>query len=102
METLLSKFQSEWKSKNEFEIDDVHALEDCLGSYNVFLNGISNEPCHPDSYMTIVDFANLKKAIKEIDAPKSLMELAINYWITNPNNQPPLRLVALTLERGLV
>jgi hypothetical protein len=85
------------KVKNKVELDDedVYGIEDCLSSYDVFYNGISGKPCHSDSYMTCVAFDKLDIAIKELDLPEIAVRYAIDYWLNNPNCQPPSKIVAI-------
>ena len=45
-------------------ISEQLIIEDYLSDCNVFENGISGEPCHSDSYMTIVNPDNLMKALE--------------------------------------
>ena len=82
--------------------DDILAVEDSLQEGSVFLNGISGKPCHSDSYMTVVDFNKLNEWFAKGLFTKEQLLPCIDYWKTNANMQPPLRLVALTLARKLV
>lgn len=80
----------------------TYVLEDFLQHNAVFTDGRGNKR-HSGSYGTIVEFAALDAALKHLDdkyhPEASDWEPAIRYWLTNPNNQPPLRLVALTIAR---
>lgn len=38
-------------------------IEDYLQDHGVFVNGISGKQAHSDSYMTVVDFKQLDKAL---------------------------------------
>lgn len=44
--------------------DEQLEIEDYLQEQGVFKNGISGKRAHSDSYMTVVDFENLDKALK--------------------------------------
>ena len=74
-------------------------IEDYLQSKNVFLNGITNKPAHSDSYMTIVDYNNLDEVLQDNPYNLSSWKEAIEYWLTNENMQPPLKLVAKAAQR---
>jgi hypothetical protein len=87
---------------NEFNVyDTTMEIEDHLQAHGVFRNGFSGQPCHSDSYMTLVDFPSLEAAFAtSVFSPKNWRD-ACEYWLTNENMQPPLRLVAHTLTRKL-
>lgn len=79
----------------------IAEIEDHLQSHHVFLNGISKQPCHSDSYLTTVSFDALDRAWEAGGFSSQDWSQAIEYWLTNENMQPPLRLVALTLKRKM-
>ena len=79
----------------------TNEIEDYLQDKNVFESGINGRPCHSDSYMTVVNFANLDKAFNESSFTNQQWEDAVEEWTTNPNNQPPLKIVGKTLFRKL-
>ena len=85
--------------------DDIMRVEDSLQEAGIFVNGMTGRTCHSDSYMTAVEYPKLDawfaawKVNRNFE--KGLIEHCIAYWKTNPNMQPPLRLVAMTLERYL-
>lgn len=81
--------------------DMVMEIEDHLQSHGVFRNGFDGKPCHSDSYMTLVDFPSLDAAFAVSEYNPEEWRYACNYWLTNENMQPPLRLVARTLMRKL-
>ncbi len=82
--------------------DDILEIEDSLQEFEVFTNGFSGKPCHSDSYMTLVDFNKLDRALDHIMAKfPERMQDCVEYWTTSQNMQPPLRLVGLTLKRRL-
>lgn len=89
------------KDKLEFDFDNWMEVEDSLQESHVFLNGIRGTPCHSDSYMTVVSFDALWEWYKTQTFSKELLQSCVNYWSTNPNMQPPLRMVAKFLERKL-
>lgn len=76
-------------------------IEDHLQANHVFKNGFSGQPCHSDSYMTLVDFAALDAAFAKSEFSAENWKYACEYWNTNENMQPPLRLVGLTIARKL-
>lgn len=55
-------------------------IEDYLQSKNVFLNGLNDKPAHMDSYMTVIDYENLKKALEESKFTKEQWESCIPEW----------------------
>lgn len=81
--------------------EQILEIEDYLQENKVFLNGISGRPCHSDSYMTIVDPEALDKAIANSDVDKETIKEAIEYWSTDPNNQPPLKIVSILWKAKL-
>jgi len=80
------------------EIENVWAVEDSLQAAGVFRNGIRDTPAHSDSYMTIVSFTHLEEWIKKQTFPKELLAQCVEYWTTNVNQQPPLKLVGYYLK----
>ncbi len=85
--------------QNHWEL--LMALEDHLQANHVFKNGFDGRPCHSDSYMTIVDFAALDAAFAKSEFSADDWKVGCEYWLTNENMQPPLRLVGHTIERKL-
>lgn len=82
--------------------NQIMAVEDSLQTAGVFYNGFTGRRnCHSDSYGTCVDFAKLAEWQAGTPFPPEQLATCIEYWLGNPNYQPPLRLVALTLKRGL-
>ena len=83
--------------------DDIMAVEDSLQEAAVFYNGMRGpgHTCHSDSYMTCVDFEKLEKWYAKGLFSKEQLEYCIEYWTTNPNMQPPLKLVAFTVSRWM-
>lgn len=80
----------------------IMEVEDSLQNADVFYNGFTGRRnCHSDSYGTCVDFATLEQwRVKAAFTAERVLE-CVNYWLGNENMQPPLRLVALTLQRKL-
>lgn len=74
--------------------DQILEVEDSLRDANVFINGISGKPSHSDSYMTIVDFAKLEEWFAKKEFTNDQLKYCVEYWSTNSNNQPPLKLVS--------
>lgn len=77
----------------------VLEIEDMLSEYNVFVNGLSGKPAHSDSYMTVIEPANLFKCLDENkDVPwKAFAE----HTLENPNSQPPLKILSVFVLREL-
>ena len=77
-------------------------IEDFFQHNAIFING-RGQTCHSDSYGTIVDFSALEKSLtllnEEFSPTKEDWIFHLSYWLGNPNMQPPLRLVALTIAR---
>lgn len=83
------------------ECAKIMEIEDFLQLQGVFVNGLSGRPCHSDSYLTTVKFDALDAAFSAATFTKEEWLEAIEYWTTNPNMQPPLRLVAFTIQTKL-
>lgn len=79
--------------------EDILEIEDYLQENKVFVNGITGRTCHSDSYMTIVEFKALDQALSDSKFSKERWAESVEYWLTNPNMQPPLRLVAFQVCR---
>jgi hypothetical protein len=75
------------------------AMEDFLQHNAVFYNLLSGNTCHSDSYMTGVAYGNLKTALDALDEQFSPTAddwyPLVEEWLCNPNQQPPLRFVAI-------
>ena len=78
-------------------------MEDMFQGGHVFKNGIKGTPCHSDSYMTLVDYANLEATINILNGEYHLTKEEwfphVERWITNLNSQPPFMLVAFEICR---
>jgi len=89
-----------------WKIVSTEAIEGFLQHNEVFKNGIRNTPCHMDSYMTIVDFNALDTAldilIEEYNPSEKEWNNIVNAWLSNPNNQPPAKLIALYINRKII
>jgi hypothetical protein len=86
--------------------EDTAALEDWLWERRVFLNGLRGTPAHPDSWMTVVDPPALTAALDELEqkhrpTPEEWQSIARKI-LDNPNQGPPMRLVACELEMRAV
>lgn len=75
-------------------------VEDYLQDNNVFINAMSNKPCHSDSYMTVVDY---DKLIECFPGPYAVdkWQTMVDYWLGIETHIPALKLVALELTRQL-
>ncbi len=76
----------------------VNEIEDFLSENEVFLNAISGEPSHSDSYMTVVDFGALRTVLKKNTFKKEDWLLAIECW-KRQNVVPTLKVLGKTVER---
>jgi hypothetical protein len=85
----------------EYEWTHIMEVEDSLQEAGIFRNGIRDTPCHSDSYMTLVCYRRLDQWMPAQTFPRDLLDYCIQYWSTNPNMQPPLRIVAASLKRFL-
>lgn len=78
-------------------------MEDFLQHNGVFFNPMKNCTCHSDSYMTCVSYANMDFALdllEETYHPTAAEWMdCLKYWMTNPNCQPPIRIVAAEIMR---
>lgn len=95
-----------WPNKptiEEFGGDSPLLLLDMFQGGHCFLNGIKNIPCHPDSYMTVLDYDAVDRAFKiiqhEFSLPKEKWIAFCDYWINHINKQPITCLLGLYLRR---
>lgn len=82
----------------ETSFDAILEVEDSLQEHGIFRSMVDDSPRHQDSYGTLVDFVRLTKWKAEHKFTPEVIAACLNYWQTNPNMQPPLRLIGLTLE----
>lgn len=83
--------------------DEIMEVEDSLQLAGVFRNGLQPEQtAHSDSYMTIVEYPILNEWLKTQPFTPERLADCVDYWLTNPNMQPPLRLVAKAVQRHLL
>jgi hypothetical protein len=79
------------------------ALEDFLQHNCVFYNLLNGRPCHSDSYMTGVAYGNLTGALallRDTYSPTpEEMQRHSKLWLEGLNTQPPLRQVAVIIQR---
>lgn len=87
----------------DFEGDFSLLLLDLFQDGHCFLNGFQNAPCHPDSYMTILDYAAVDKAFKiiqdEYNLPKEKWLAFCDFWVDHINKQPITCLLGLHIRR---
>ena len=76
--------------------DDIMTVEDHLQEAGVFYNGLRGEEatCHMDSYMTCVNFDKCFKIFESNPFTMEQLEACIDYWQSNSNCQPPIKIVA--------
>ena len=78
-------------------------IEDFLQDSMVFVSGFDpTRRAHSDSYMTIVEFPALDRALATDQFTREEWLAAAEYWTTNENMQPPLKLVGLITKRKFV
>jgi hypothetical protein len=85
-------FNSKWK------LASTLCIEDFLQHNEVFQNGMSGQSCNMDSYMTIVNYKALDRAIKILEEhynpTKEEWGNVCNSWLLGINTQPPAKIVA--------
>lgn len=83
--------------------DNSLLLLDLFQNGHCFLNGIRNTPCHPDSYMTVLDYDAVDKTFKiiqdEYSLPKEKWIGFCDFWLNHTNRQPITCLLGLHLRR---
>lgn len=83
--------------------DNSLLLLDLFQGGHCFLNGIKNTPCHPDSYMTVLDYDAVDKTFKiiqdEYSLPKEKWIGFCDFWLNHTNRQPITCLLGLHLRR---
>jgi hypothetical protein len=83
-------------------MEDMGALEDFLQHNKVFINGLSGRTAHMDSYMTVVDFIALEKALALLTETYKLESQdwvkPVTHWLMNPNMQPPALIIGVELD----
>ncbi len=87
----------------DFEGDFSLLLLDLFQDGHCFLNGFRNTPCHPDSYMTVLDYSAVDKTFKiiqdEYNLPKEKWLAFCDFWVNHTNKQPITCLLGLYLKR---
>lgn len=96
--------ETEYKTQIEdFEGDFSLLLLDLFQDGHCFLNGFRNTPCHPDSYMTVLDYSAVDKTFKiiqdEYNLPKEKWLAFCDFWVNHTNKQPITCLLGLYLKR---
>lgn len=81
-----------------YSFDDILEVEQSLNEANVFINGISGRPAHPDSYMTIADFGSLEQWSKEKKFSNEQLQFCIDYWNGNCNCGLALRVAGAMIN----
>ena len=80
----------------------IFDIEQYLSNNEVFTNGISGKPCSMDSYMTVIEFDRLEKAIKESPFTKEEWLAAADYWINEVGYLGPIiKLTGTTTKRWI-
>ena len=77
---------------------NVLEIEQVLEDADVFTNGISGKSCNMDSYMTVIDFPKLIKAIDSITEEVDWAGVC-EYWISQSYLSPILLLLGATVKR---
>jgi len=76
-------------------------IEDYLQEQGVFLNGLTGEPAHSDSYMTVISFKALEEAFNNSKFKKEVWEHCVEEWIYQGYLTPIKKLLGLTIKRWL-
>lgn len=76
-------------------------IEDYLQSKDVFENGLNGRPCHMDSYMTVINFTNLKVALNSIPFSKDEIIDACSNWEASSYLSPIHKLLSIYVKRDL-
>lgn len=93
-----------WKpTKAEILSELSLSLLDLFNAGHCFLNGFRNTPCHPDSYMTVLDYAAVNKTFNIIQQEYSLskdqwLEFC-DFWENHTNKQPITCLLVMEIRR---
>lgn len=93
-----------WKPEIEdFDGEFSLLLLDLFQNGHCFLNGFRNTPCHPDSYMTVLDYSAVDKTLKiiqdEYNLPKEKWLAFCDFWVNHTNKQPITCLLGLHVKR---
>ncbi len=93
--------ENESLQREEYFQNDTSAFEDFLQHNGVFVNGLNGKTSHPDSYLTIILEDQLNKCLdffeKTFSPTKEEWKFLTDLWLSNPNMQPPLKMVALKI-----
>lgn len=81
--------------------EQICEVEDSLQEAAVFWNPFLDQPAHSDSYGTLVRYPQLDAWWASRPFTAEQLRGCVDYWLTNPNMQPPLRLVAGFVQRQL-
>ena len=91
--------------KGELENDPENALMDLFNVGHCFLNDFRRTPCHPDSYMTILDYEAADKVFDIIQAEFSLSKETwlefCDFWEYHINKQPITCMLAMHVRRKI-
>ena len=83
----------------------VTEIEQHLIDNDVFESGIDNRPCHPDSYMSTLNYVILdavfKESLYEHIFTKEQWREAADYWESQNYLVPTLGLLGITINRWL-
>ena len=92
-------------SIQDFSGDSALLLLDLFQGGHCFLNGIKRTPCHPDSYMTILDYEAVDRTYQiiqtEFSLAKEIWIAFCDYWINHTNVQPITYLLGMHLKRKI-
>ena len=87
---------------SDFDGDCYLLLLDLFSNGNCFLNGLRNTPCHPDSYLTVLDYDAVDKSFKiiqdEFSLPKEKWIAFADYLINHINKQPVTYLLGMHIK----
>lgn len=75
-------------------------VESIFQDHNVYVNGMTNKPSHPESYMTIIDFTNLNNGLKDERVNSILLNGYKEYVVQFPHHVGvPNRIIVELLTR---
>lgn len=83
------------------EFGQILEVEDSMSEANVFV-GISGERAMADAYMTTCEPKALEAWFKSNPFPLDILKGCCEYWKTNVNVGPPLKIAAILMERWMV
>lgn len=78
---------------------NLNDVEQYLQDAKVYRNGLTDRVCHMDSYMTVIDFPSLDKALKECPFSKEEMLSCCEEWDYFSYLSPIIKLTAILVRK---